>query len=571
MTDMTSPPTQLSRRDALRWTFGLTVGSTVAGLTACGGDDPGMRDSLPQPNVLTSANGRLELELNLRYGRQSLTLSADTGNQPASYPAATKTVMTDLRAYEGRYMAPTLVVNAGDVLRIRLNNQLPPNPTNPTTIADLSYQNSTNLHFHGLHVDPKEIRPGVYGDYVVDSWDAGVRPGASRLHEIHIPKDHPSGVHWYHPHLHGATNSQVSSGMFGAILIRSADDRFLAPGQFKERIVHVHKLTLNPAGRIDSFDDAEDANASAFVLNGVYQPTLVMRPGEVQVWHFINVTTFYPFNPTLDQHTMQSFARDGNVFDKKFVPVDSSTAGLTLASGEINAQHWPGNALYPGGRLSVLIKANDVPGTYFLRAGKAPSGQYDDEIVARVLVEGPAADMAMPRPSGLPSFATYQPITEEEVARAGGKHRNLLLAALQKDDPHIAKPIPAGEGWFIPDPNPQNEFVFGVGQFGGPMGLSPFQSSLTPTQTVPLNAVEEWTIHSLNNYPHPFHIHINDMYVVKINDEPVTPFWCDTLPVPSHGSFTFRMRFTDFTGKFVWHCHALDHEDMGMMQLVDVV
>jgi len=61
------------------------------------------------------------------------------------------------------------------------------------------------------------------------------------------------------------------------------------------------------------------------------------------------------------------------------------------------------------------------------------------------------------------------------------------------------------------------------------------------------------------------------MYVVRINGEPVTPFWCDTLPVPSHGNFTFRMRFTDFTGKFVWHCHALDHEDMGMMQLVDVV
>ena len=36
-------------------------------------------------------------------------------------------------------------------------------------------------------------------------------------------------------------------------------------------------------------------------------------------------------------------------------------------------------------------------------------------------------------------------------------------------------------------------------------------------------------------------------------------------------SVTFRMRFTDFTGKFVWHCHALDHEDMGMMELVEVV
>ena len=94
---------------------------------------------------------------------------------------------------------------------------------------------------------------------------------------------------------------------------------------------------------------------------------------------------------------------------------------------------------------------------------------------------------------------------------------------------------------------------------------------ITTTQTVALNAVEEWTINSLNDYPHPFHIHVNDSYVVKVNDEAITPFWADTLPVPPKGSITFRMRFTEFTGKYVWHCHALDHEDLGMMQLVEVV
>ena len=94
---------------------------------------------------------------------------------------------------------------------------------------------------------------------------------------------------------------------------------------------------------------------------------------------------------------------------------------------------------------------------------------------------------------------------------------------------------------------------------------------MTATQTVALNAVEEWTINSLNDYPHPFHIHVNDSYVVKVNGESVAPFWADTLPVPSKGSITFRMRFKDFSGKYVWHCHALDHVDLGMMQLVDVV
>ena len=92
-----------------------------------------------------------------------------------------------------------------------------------------------------------------------------------------------------------------------------------------------------------------------------------------------------------------------------------------------------------------------------------------------------------------------------------------------------------------------------------------------------LGAVEEWTIQSMNFYPHPFHIHVNDAWVVKVNGEAVEPYWTDTIPILWGGSsdkptsITFRMRFTDFTGKFVWHCHALDHEDMGIMELVEVV
>lgn len=118
--------------------------------------------------------------------------------------------------------------------------------------------------------------------------------------------------------------------------------------------------------------------------------------------------------------------------------------------------------------------------------------------------------------------------------------------------------------------------MFASGNAGAGNKLSPFQSALTATQTVALNAVEEWTIHNVNGYPHPFHIHVNDSCVVKVNGEPVTPYWADTIPVPPakdgvNGSVTFRMRFSDFHGKYVWHCHALDHEDLGMMQLVEVV
>ena len=90
---------------------------------------------------------------------------------------------------------------------------------------------------------------------------------------------------------------------------------------------------------------------------------------------------------------------------------------------------------------------------------------------------------------------------------------------------------------------------------------------------VRLGAVEEWTVTNTDpGNDHVFHIHINPFQVTKYNGQPVAePVWLDTVVVPSNGgSVTFRSRFLDFTGKYVLHCHMMNHEDMGMMQVVEV-
>ena len=555
--------------------FGLSAGTAIAALPGCGGSEAhATQDTLPDPQMLTSTGGMLSVTLNAQYASQTLTIGAPQ----LRYPGAATKLPTELRSFNGQYVAPTLVLKLGDTLRIKLNNQLPANISGQSRVAYLNHQNSTNLHFHGLHVDPREIRPGVFGDYVVDTAEAGVLPGASRQHEITIPHNHSNGIYWYHPHLHGSSNVQVSSGMFGAIIIRTDGDRFANTPDIRERVIHVHKVNLNQDGKTDSFYDSLSSDASAFLLNGAYQPTIVMRPGEVQNWHFINTASFYPFNPVLDEHTMLLYAKDGNVLDQKFKPVNLATSGDYATNGIVNAQQWPGNVLYPGNRNSVIIKASNTPGTYYLRSVKAISSDQD-EIVARVVVEGEKASTALPLASDLPMYADHLPITDAELASHGGKQRNLVLAIVSAGDQRLATPIPAGEDWFIPKGDGMDgmaDTVFALGNASADAKLSPFQSSLTTTQTVALNAVEEWTIQNVNGYPHPFHIHVNDSYVVKVNGEPVTPYWADTIPVPPrkdgvNGSITFRMRFTDFHGKYVWHCHALDHEDLGMMQLVEVV
>ena len=90
-------------------------------------------------------------------------------------------------------------------------------------------------------------------------------------------------------------------------------------------------------------------------------------------------------------------------------------------------------------------------------------------------------------------------------------------------------------------------------------------------QRVRLGAVEEWTMVNETADDDVFHIHVNDMLLTKINGVALEePIRLDTAILPRNGSITFRSRFLDFTGKFMLHCHMMNHEDLGMMQVVEV-
>jgi FtsP/CotA-like multicopper oxidase with cupredoxin domain len=91
-------------------------------------------------------------------------------------------------------------------------------------------------------------------------------------------------------------------------------------------------------------------------------------------------------------------------------------------------------------------------------------------------------------------------------------------------------------------------------------------------QTVKLGDVEEWTIKNTSSHWHPFHIHINDFQVISVNGEPVEAWGLnDTYALAPNSTTVMRSHFAEFTGKFVYHCHILSHEDFGMMANVEVV
>jgi len=90
-------------------------------------------------------------------------------------------------------------------------------------------------------------------------------------------------------------------------------------------------------------------------------------------------------------------------------------------------------------------------------------------------------------------------------------------------------------------------------------------------ESVTLGTTEEWTLRNQSMMDHPFHLHVWPFVVVNRSDRTaVDPGWRDTVNVPAGQSVIIRIPFQDFAGTTVYHCHILDHEDLGMMGTVQV-
>jgi FtsP/CotA-like multicopper oxidase with cupredoxin domain len=580
-----------SRRDFLRLSATLTCGLAVPpALYGCLGGD-GDSTPLPvetfiDPPMLQSADGKLDVTLTVSY------ITTEIMGQKVT-----------LRTYSG-IPGPTLVVNVGDTLRIRLVNALPPNPPDPEPMEHLRYHNNTNMHTHGLHVNPAIIAPGLYGDYVMDASNGGVGPGETRQYEYHIRVDHPTGMYWYHPHVHGSNAMQVASGMAGALIIKGDIDRIPEMAAAAERVFVFQPLIYDANGRLDSFTQVANnptTDSRPWTINTVRRPRILMRTGEVQNWRMLNAGIFNILNLSLDGHILYRYSSDGNplVDYKPTPPLPSNDPSLPQ-----------GLVLAPANRASVIVKAG-APGTYYLRTMPfqmgSPKNVLTEDILAEVVVVDQPLPMQIPRPP-FPVTPFLDPITDAELAAHGGLKRSIVMRAVANPFPGVpgnAAPITEPPASLIVHPgNELNDWVYetdnttvadnvyAIGAssttsssapikppttFTDPDTYIPFQSTRALTQTVALDSVEEWTIFNMNNVRHPFHIHVNPMYIVKVNGQPVEPYWADTVPLPAGGSVTqptsvtFRMRFLHSSGPYVMHCHMLAHEDLGMMQGVTVV
>jgi L-ascorbate oxidase len=206
--------------------------------------------ALVQPRVFRSVNGVLDL-LMIAQEQPVPTISFDPPGgglaihpkgwvyQICPRPVAGNICPADYHT-SADYGGSHLELQPGDVLKIRLVNRLPamdPNKVKHGKEAGQGnlFRNPTNLHTHGLLVAPREASSAdpTFGDYVfVQAFNsANGTPDPQTMHphgavqmdvidyRIDIPTNHPAGLYWFHPHIHGISLNQVSAGLSGLITI----------------------------------------------------------------------------------------------------------------------------------------------------------------------------------------------------------------------------------------------------------------------------------------------------------------------------------------------------------------
>ena len=447
--------------------------------------------------------------------------------------------------------APTLRINPGDTLQLNLADVIQDNDASkmnmhhaasgtvcgdggPATVS------STNMHFHGM-----PIPPVCHQDDVINTL---IQPGTPAFnYNIQIPADTPPGLYWYHPHVHGFTEFQVNGGAAGALIVNGMERVRPEVKGLKERVFIVRQQYLVP-WIPGPYQLSLNYQVSLFP-NGA-APYINMKPGERQFWRVANASLqdFMPIQVIVNSkpEKLELIALDGYPLPKtRKVDYD------TYPAGRPRRVHRDGSACRRPGRV--------LCGT--LRHG----------------------------PTGNPDLSVYCPSSTPSPAISAG-------------DSESSQPLSSDENSHAPTPKlkwsdlenvkvtAERKLYFSE-QFGGTNGPIQFyitvegqqQKVFDPNEKPVINtkvgAVEDWTIENRALETHAFHIHQIHFKLLEVDGKKVPNTTCSTLSRFPTGSGTgpyhsvkLRMDFRDPTiaGTFVFHCHILLHEDLGMMHKIEV-
>ena len=514
------------RRDLLRLLgFSAMAGASGHGMAACSfpsaeqGRSPGF-----EPDV--------EFTLTAAPGEAQVLAGAPTRvwrftGQLIKGPATT------LQALPDSYLGPVIRLRRGQKVRVHFNNRL----------AEQSI-----VHWHGLDVpEAADGHPRL-----------AVAAGGDYLYEFEVTNR--AGTYWYHPHPHMRTGAQVYQGLAGLLIVGDAEEDALGlPSGEAEHLCVLQDRQFDAGNQLVFRGDNMMEMMNGFLGNRVMvsgrpQPTIDVDAG----WHRIRLLNgsnarIYKLAWSRDVK-MTLIGGDGGLLER---PVRQPV--LTLA---------------PGQRADLLVDVTGIAANTDIHFDSQAYPEADAGIVGMM---GMGMGMGMGRGMGMGGMASTA------TAANGASLRVMTLRT--RDRKGVAYDVPerlstfdatwtAGAGAKIrqvPIVFARMEWLLGGRTFE--------MDQVAPEETMAGGSTHVWELMNLANgmgmqAAHPIHVHGRQFRVLQRSGGTTNALragladegWRDVVLVLPGETVRVQVTFSRHPGLYLYHCHILEHEDMGMMR-----
>ncbi|GDX51482.1 multicopper oxidase [Bacteroidota bacterium] len=462
----------------------------------------------------------------------AVTFFADAQNPLAIPPALTGTnfnlnvqsgttqffsgINTPTYGVNGVLLAPTLIINIGDVVTMNVTNNLP--------------GTTTTMHWHGMHVPAMDDG----GPHQI------IQQGATWSPSFKVMND--AGTYWYHPHGENKTDIQVSKGIAGMIIVKDSLE---------------NTLTLPRTYGVDDFPIIVQSKAFDVLYQvaiATYLDTLMMVNGTVNPYLDApaQVVRLRLLNGSSNRTFLFGFSNNMNFNvignDDGLLEQPVQLNRLRVSNGE-RYEILVDLASLQGQSIQLMNYGSQIPngivGAPQVGNGMATLPNYNlnplngaDFSVLQINVTAPTANPVTTIPTTLRTFTPW-------LQSQANVTRTLTFA-----------PETMGPQFMIEGPFTINGDNFNMD---------------TINITSYLNDIEIWTLQNNTLVAHPFHIHDGYFYVLNINGGAVPPEQQgkkDVVLVMPQQTVSFITKFEDFADDsipYMYHCHLLHHEDDGMM------
>lgn len=428
---------------------------------------------------------------------------------------------TSTMGVNGKILGPTLIMNEGDFVDIKVKNQL---------------TETTTIHWHGMHVSASN--------------DGGPHTtiAPSEIWNPRFSVMDKAATYWYHPHLHEKTNKHVSLGIAGFILVRDVEEAALnLPRKYGvddfPLVIQTKDFDANQQIIVPSNSD------DIVMVNATIDPFLNV-PAQVVRLRLLNGSSQRVFNFGLEgSFSFYQIASDGGLLNKPIL-----LNRLQLAPGE---------------RAEILIDFSGKTGQsvhLMSFASELPNGIYG--AASPGMMPMSTLDGYNPNPLNGTNFNVVElKVTAQTVSPVLSVPSTLVaVSQLKESDANTTRNISISPA------------AMGPNQLNGKFLINGLLFNMNVINySIPLNNTEIWNITNQSAIAHPFHIHDIQFYVLDRNGVAPAPGEQgrkDVILIEPMETVRFITQFTDFANDpvpYMFHCHMLVHEDDGMMLQFEVV